>query len=174
MWEQARRLHDYHGDVPAEVRLLKLTEEVGEAAEALIGMRGLNSRKGICRTQDDLLAELADVIITAAVAMSGIAGDVDEARSHLEKAPGYRERAGRALTRTGDACERRYVMRVLARTGMPGRLIGPGVPAAASPHGGQGRRRSAVPFVSFGCLADEVPAVVRPAGCCRRWPGRGW
>jgi NTP pyrophosphatase (non-canonical NTP hydrolase) len=85
MWEQVRRLHDYHGDVPAEVRLLKLTEEVGEAAEALIGMRGLNSRKGICRTRDDLLAELADVIITAAVAMSGIAGDVDEARSHLER-----------------------------------------------------------------------------------------
>jgi NTP pyrophosphatase (non-canonical NTP hydrolase) len=85
MWEQVRRLHDYHGDVSAEVRLLKLTEEVGEAAEALIGMRGLNSRKGICRTQDDLLAELADVIITAAVAMSGIAGDVDEARSHLER-----------------------------------------------------------------------------------------
>ena len=29
------RLPDYHGDVAAEVRLLKLTEEAGEAAEAL-------------------------------------------------------------------------------------------------------------------------------------------
>jgi len=85
MWDQVGQLHAHHGDVPAEVRLLKLTEEVGEAAEALIGMRGLNSRKGTCRTRDDLLAELADVIITAAVAMSGIAGDVDEARSHLER-----------------------------------------------------------------------------------------
>jgi NTP pyrophosphatase (non-canonical NTP hydrolase) len=37
--------------------LLKLTEEVGEVADASIGMRGLNSRKGICRTLDDLLAE---------------------------------------------------------------------------------------------------------------------
>ena len=41
-----------------------------------------------------------------------------------------------------------------------------------------GRRRSAVPFVSFGGLPDGVPAVVpavvRPAGCCRRAPGRGW
>jgi hypothetical protein len=27
--------------------LLKLTEEVGEAAEAFIGMHGLNSRKGV-------------------------------------------------------------------------------------------------------------------------------
>ncbi|HET9898971.1 MAG TPA: MazG-like family protein [Streptosporangiaceae bacterium] len=85
MWEQVGRLHAHHGDVPVEIRLLKLTEEVGEAAEALIGMQGLNSRKGICRTRDDLLAELADVIITAAVAMSGIAGDVEEARSHLER-----------------------------------------------------------------------------------------
>jgi NTP pyrophosphatase (non-canonical NTP hydrolase) len=85
MWEQVGRLHRYHGDVPAEVRLLKLTEEVGEAAEAFIGMRGLNARKGICRSRDDLLAELADVIITAAVAMSGITGDTDEARAHLEQ-----------------------------------------------------------------------------------------
>ncbi len=58
----------------------------GEAAEAFIGLRGLNSRKGVCRTRDDLLAELADVIITAAVAMSGITeGNIDEARSHLER-----------------------------------------------------------------------------------------
>ena len=48
MWEQVGRLHAYHGDVPVEVRLLKLTEEVGEAAEAFIGMHGLNSRKGTC------------------------------------------------------------------------------------------------------------------------------
>jgi hypothetical protein len=41
--EQVSRLHAHHGDVPAEVRLLKLTEEVGEAAEAFIGMRGLFS-----------------------------------------------------------------------------------------------------------------------------------
>lgn len=85
MWDQIGRLHTCHGDVSTEVRLLKLTEEVGEAAEAFIGMHGLNSRKGICRSRDDLLAELSDVIITAAVAMSGITGDVDEARGHLER-----------------------------------------------------------------------------------------
>jgi NTP pyrophosphatase (non-canonical NTP hydrolase) len=85
MWDQVGQLYAYHGDVPAEVRLLKLTEEVGEVADAFIGMRGLNGRKGICRTRDDLLDELADVIITAAVAMSGFAGDVDDARSHLER-----------------------------------------------------------------------------------------
>lgn len=85
MWDQVARLSEYHGDVPAEARLLKLTEEVGEVAEAFIGMNGLNRRKGICRTRDDLLAELSDVIITAAVAMTGITGDTDEARTHLER-----------------------------------------------------------------------------------------
>jgi len=39
VWEQVGKLHEYHGDVPAEIRLLKVTEEVGEAAEALIGMQ---------------------------------------------------------------------------------------------------------------------------------------
>lgn len=85
MWDQVGRLHEYHGDVPVEARLLKLTEEVGEVAEAFLGIHGLNKRKGVCRTRDDLLAELADVIITAAVAMIGITGDVDEARSQLER-----------------------------------------------------------------------------------------
>jgi len=85
MWDQIGRLHAHHGDVPAEVRLLKLTEEVGEAAEAFIGMHGLNSRKGVCRSQDDLLAELSDVIITAAVAMTGVTGDPDAARTRFER-----------------------------------------------------------------------------------------
>ena len=85
MWDQIGRLHAHHGDVSVEVRLLKLTEEVGEAAEAFIGMHGLNSRKGICRSQDDVLSELSDVIITAAVAMTGITGDVNEARAHFEQ-----------------------------------------------------------------------------------------
>jgi NTP pyrophosphatase (non-canonical NTP hydrolase) len=86
MWDQISDLHVCHGGVPVEISLLKLTEETGEAAEAFIGMHGLNSRKGICRSRDDLLAELADVIITAAVAMTGVTGgDVDEARNHLEQ-----------------------------------------------------------------------------------------
>jgi NTP pyrophosphatase (non-canonical NTP hydrolase) len=85
MWDQIRELHAIHREVSVEIALLKLTEETGEAAEAFIGMHGLNSRKGVCRSRDDLLAELADVIITAAVAMTGVTGkDVAEARNHLE------------------------------------------------------------------------------------------
>ena len=67
------------------MRLLKLTEEVGEVAEAYLSMQGLNRRKGVCRTRDDLLAELADVIITAAIAMTGVTGDLEEAKGHLER-----------------------------------------------------------------------------------------
>ena len=87
MWDQVRALHEYHGEVPLEVRVLKLTEEVGETAEALIGMRGLNRRKGVCRTADDLMDELADVIIIAAVAMCAVTGGgADQARSRLRPA----------------------------------------------------------------------------------------
>ena len=46
MWDHIRDLHACHADVPVEISLLKLTEEAGEAAEAFIGMHGLNSRKG--------------------------------------------------------------------------------------------------------------------------------
>ena len=95
MWAEISRLHAYHGDVPVEIRLLKLTEEIGEVADAFLGVHGLNKRKGICRSRDDLLDELADVIITAAVAMGGVTGDVDEARSHFERRlAAVAERAG--------------------------------------------------------------------------------
>jgi hypothetical protein len=46
MWDQIADLHACHREVSVEIRVLKLTEEVGEAAEAFIGMHGLNSRKG--------------------------------------------------------------------------------------------------------------------------------
>jgi excisionase family DNA binding protein len=84
VWEQVSRLHVHHGDVPAEIRLLKITEEVGEAAEALLGMQGGNPRKP-SRSRDDLLDELSDVIISAAIAMTGVAGNVSQARDHLER-----------------------------------------------------------------------------------------
>jgi len=86
VWDRIQRLHVHHCEVPLEVRILKLNEEVGEVAEAFIGMRGLNSRKGVCRSREDLLDELADVIITAAVAMSAAADNsASEAAAHLER-----------------------------------------------------------------------------------------
>lgn len=40
MWNDIKGLHQYHCDVPTEIRVLKPAKEVGEAAEALIGLRG--------------------------------------------------------------------------------------------------------------------------------------
>lgn len=86
MWDQISRLYAYLGDLDEQTLILKLSEEVGEVAEAYIGTYGLNPRKGVCRTRDDVLAELSDVIVTAAVAMCGMTGgDHEAARDHLER-----------------------------------------------------------------------------------------
>ncbi|MCZ9339643.1 MazG-like family protein, partial [Streptomyces sp. TRM76130] len=51
------------------LRMLKLSEEVGEVAEAVIGATGQNPRKGTTHTWQDVEAELCDVAITALVAL---------------------------------------------------------------------------------------------------------
>jgi NTP pyrophosphatase (non-canonical NTP hydrolase) len=79
MWDEAGRLTEWLGDVPVEAQLLKLAEEVGEVAEAYLGMTGLNRRKGVSHTRDDLMGEVADVIITASVALVRLAGGPEAA-----------------------------------------------------------------------------------------------
>jgi hypothetical protein len=37
MWDQIGDLHARYGDVPVEIRMLKVTEEVGEAVRRLSG-----------------------------------------------------------------------------------------------------------------------------------------
>lgn len=51
------------------LRVLKLSEEVGETAQAVIGATGQNPRKGTTHTWEDVEAELCDVAITALVAL---------------------------------------------------------------------------------------------------------
>lgn len=65
-------LDEHNGRDPHEMsmRVLKLVEESGEAAQAYIGMVGQNPRKGTTHTLDDLLDELGDVVITALIAGS--------------------------------------------------------------------------------------------------------
>ena len=84
MWDEAGRLTDWLGDIPVEAQLLKLSEEVGEVAEAYLGLHGFNPRKGVNRTRDDLVGELADVIITASVAIVRLAGGPHEARAAFQ------------------------------------------------------------------------------------------
>lgn len=78
-WETVGRLADRldaHSTLPAEQRrvlqILKISEEAGEVAEAVIGVLGQNPRKGFSHTWDDVRAELCDVIITAMVALHRI------------------------------------------------------------------------------------------------------
>jgi NTP pyrophosphatase (non-canonical NTP hydrolase) len=57
------------------LRLMKLTEETGEVAQAYIGYTGQNPRKGITHTRHDVADELCDVIVTAMVALHRFAED---------------------------------------------------------------------------------------------------
>ncbi|MCX4761520.1 MazG-like family protein [Streptomyces sp. NBC_01275] len=57
------------------LRVLKLSEEVGEVAQAVIGATGQNPRKGASHTWDDVQAELCDVVITALVALRTLSPD---------------------------------------------------------------------------------------------------
>jgi NTP pyrophosphatase (non-canonical NTP hydrolase) len=60
------------------LRILKLSEEVGEVAQAVIGATGQNPRKGVTHTWDDVQAELCDVVITALVALRTLTPDTQE------------------------------------------------------------------------------------------------
>lgn len=57
------------------MRLMKVTEEAGEATQAYIGLVGQNPRKGFTHTTDDVLSELFDVIIAAMVSMHDFTSD---------------------------------------------------------------------------------------------------
>lgn len=58
-----------HGGVTLPLQILKIQEELGEATAAYIGAIGANPRKGIYASMDDVVDELADVIITAMIAI---------------------------------------------------------------------------------------------------------
>jgi NTP pyrophosphatase (non-canonical NTP hydrolase) len=71
------------------LRVLKLSEEVGEVAEAVIGAIGQNPRKGVTHTWDDVEAELCDVVITAMVALRTLTPEAREVFGrHLARVAG--------------------------------------------------------------------------------------
>jgi len=78
VWDEAGRLTEWLGEVPVEAQLLKLSEEVGEVAEAVIGATGQNPRKGTTHTWEDVQGELCDVVITALVALRTLTPDTRE------------------------------------------------------------------------------------------------
>lgn len=81
-WDTVGRLYEWldshNRQAPQEallLRMLKLSEEVGEVAEAVIGATGQNPRKGTTHTWDDVRSELCDVIVTAMVALRTLTPD---------------------------------------------------------------------------------------------------
>jgi NTP pyrophosphatase (non-canonical NTP hydrolase) len=61
------------------LQILKISEEAGEVAEAVIGATGQNPRKGFSHSWGDVERELCDVIITSMVALTRLnpgAGEV--------------------------------------------------------------------------------------------------
>ncbi|MGW0871692.1 MazG-like family protein [Streptomyces sp. NPDC002740] len=81
------------------LRVLKLSEEVGEVAQAVIGATGQNPRKGVTHTWEDVQGELCDVAITALVALRTLTPEAEGAfAGHLARVA---ERSVGASGRTG-------------------------------------------------------------------------
>ena len=76
-WLDAEVSVGYQGQPLAQdwARVAKITEEVGEAIDALIGCTGQNPRKGHYGTADDLLGELGDVVVTGMFAIQHFTKD---------------------------------------------------------------------------------------------------
>jgi NTP pyrophosphatase (non-canonical NTP hydrolase) len=67
-----------YGGLTLERQVIKLQEELGEVAKALIGALGANPRKGFTHTTTDVAMELADVVITAILAIALCRKDPNE------------------------------------------------------------------------------------------------
>ncbi len=76
-------------ELHARRRIDKLMEEVGEVGEALGGWFAENPRKGRTHSGDDVLAELLDVMVTAAGAFESLTGNrgivVERLDEHMTK-----------------------------------------------------------------------------------------
>ncbi|WP_030563953.1 MazG-like family protein [Streptomyces aureocirculatus] len=86
LWDSVTRLHGWltaHDRHPPEetllLRMLKLSEEVGEVAQAVIGATGQNPRKGTTHSWEDVQSELCDVVITALVALRTLTPEPERA-----------------------------------------------------------------------------------------------
>jgi hypothetical protein len=91
VWEHVARVTAWldaaNGRGPHETaaRIMKITEEAGEAAAAYLAATGQNPRKGVTATPGDLAGELCDVVIAALVALVTITGGTPPAEASLAR-----------------------------------------------------------------------------------------
>ena len=89
VWDHVARyvtwLDAANGRSPHETaaRIMKITEEAGEAVAAYLGTTGHNPRKGVTATPEDLAGELCDVVLAALVALTTVTGGTPQAESRL-------------------------------------------------------------------------------------------
>ncbi|QIB46099.1 MazG-like family protein [Streptomyces aureoverticillatus] len=102
LWATVDRLHGWlesHSQNPPRetllLRMLKLAEETGEVAQAVIGATGQNPRKGTTHTWDDVESELCDVVITALVALRTLTPAPEQALASRLRAVEQRSVPGR-------------------------------------------------------------------------------
>ncbi|MFC7762262.1 MazG-like family protein [Catellatospora bangladeshensis] len=73
--------HGGSGVQEQTMRILKVTEEAGEVARAWIGVQGQNPRKGVTHEAREVADELADVVLSALVAIQSLGFDPAEVLS---------------------------------------------------------------------------------------------
>ncbi|AOW86677.1 MazG-like family protein [Streptomyces olivaceus] len=94
LWKWLEADQPFGGREGLLLRMLKLSEEVGEVAEAVIGATGQNPRKGVTHTWQDVEAELCDVVITAMVALRTLTPEAREVFARHLAGVANRPRAG--------------------------------------------------------------------------------
>jgi hypothetical protein len=89
VWDHVARtvawLDAANGRGPHEtaLRVMKITEQAGEAVAAYIGVAGANPRQGVNASHDDLADELCDVVLAALIALATVTGGTPQAESRL-------------------------------------------------------------------------------------------
>ncbi|MDV5143439.1 MazG-like family protein [Streptomyces sp. SBC-4] len=83
--------HDISDEEQWTLQVLKMSEEVGKAAQAVIGARGANPRKEPSHAWQDVHKEVGDAAITCLVALARMRPDADVFFTHLleEKAAAF-------------------------------------------------------------------------------------
>ncbi|MEV3873747.1 MazG-like family protein [Streptomyces sp. NPDC049906] len=82
-WEQVQHIRQWLDDNTEQggeedrrlLRVLKISEELGEVSEAVHGALNANPRKGASHTWDDVRKELCDVAVTTLVALATLSED---------------------------------------------------------------------------------------------------
>lgn len=136
------------------IRILKACEERGEAAAAVVGWTGQNPRKGLTHTEADVVGELADVVLTAMLAMASM---TDEWQTIISTT--YRTK----LRRLVDSVGTRPDMMDMTADGMRDT-------EAASTEGMRNRREN-VPYMSAYDMRGEIQRLVDWASDERLKPG---